>query len=414
MLQQAGIVKKMYSNFFREKENSRVCVFDEKNNQKFLFLFFYIEMAGPELWVEKYRPFHLEDVLGQDHVTDFLKSFLTVKTQEELNRIPHLLFVGRSGNGKTSTAKAFYQSLKELHLVSTLLLQNASDDRKIENIRNVITEFSTTEALLFSSSSKAKEAENIFDKSKITRKRKVVIMDEVDAMTPQAQAALKCILEETSRNGMLFMLIANQIDKIDPAIQSRCSKWFFKPLSAGMIEERLRQICEKEQLLFQKESLSLISEFSHGDGREAIHVMFAIYAVHKNDNDNDNDNKDALSSSEVYEWYHIVPKNEFLSFFRDTILDSKRVFADIVHLTEKFFASHKWYYRLTNFIDDMMRNISDVALLADKKKDSVEVEESLITILAESEKRIHTVNRDSPIQLTSLLSKLRMIFVSKK
>lgn len=199
-------------------------------------------------WVEKYRPESLHDLVSQDHIVntcmsesrgserDLLDIYLSYaginlpfkvdKLMEE-NKMPHLLLYGPPGTGKTSTILSIARKLNGSNYRSMTLELNASDDRKISVVRERIKDFASTKT--------------IFDTG-----LKLVILDEADAMTSDAQAALRRIIENYSRTTR-FCLICNHINKIIPAIQSRCTKFRFGPLKESQLRARLEYIAEQEK-----------------------------------------------------------------------------------------------------------------------------------------------------------------------
>lgn len=152
--------------------------------------------------------------------------FKVDKLMEE-NKMPHLLLYGPPGTGKTSTILSIARKLNGSNYRSMTLELNASDDRKISVVRERIKDFASTKT--------------IFDTG-----LKLVILDEADAMTSDAQAALRRIIENYSRTTR-FCLICNHINKIIPAIQSRCTKFRFGPLKESQLRARLEYIAEQEK-----------------------------------------------------------------------------------------------------------------------------------------------------------------------
>ena len=146
-------------------------------------------------WVEKYRPKDLNELIAHEEIISVLNKLI------ESNKLPHLLFHGPPGTGKTSTIKACAKKMFGEHISSMVLELNASDDRGIDVVREQIKEFAGTKKL-FSTGVK------------------LVILDEADAMTQDAQAALRRVIEKYTSNTR-FCLICNYVNKIMPALQSR-------------------------------------------------------------------------------------------------------------------------------------------------------------------------------------------------
>ena len=201
-------------------------------------------------WVEKYRPKILENVIGQDKIVDSLKNLF------ENGSFPHLLFYGGSGSGKTSTILSIineYFGKKKKLMVMRL---DASDDRGINSVRDEIKAFA--------------EKKNYFISG-----IKVIILDEADSMTFDAQFALRRIIEKYSSNTR-FCLICNYENKIIPAIKSRCAEFKFNSISNDKVKERLNYICNCEELKIDKKIIDTLSIISKGDMRKAINILQTI------------------------------------------------------------------------------------------------------------------------------------------
>lgn len=206
-----------------------------------------------ELWVEKYRPRRLDEIVNQKEIVDRLKEFVKEKN------VPHLLFVGPPGTGKTTAALCLaYELYGELWHDNTLEL-NASDERGIDVIRSRIKEYARTVPL----------GEVPF---------KLIILDEADNMTGDAQQALRRTMELFSRTTR-FILIANYASKIIEPIQSRCAVFRFQPIPKGDFVARLRYIAEREGVKVLDSGLEAIWEESIGDMRKAINTLQAAAAL---------------------------------------------------------------------------------------------------------------------------------------
>jgi replication factor C small subunit len=211
------------------------------------------EILSQILWTEKYRPRSLKEVVNQREIIARLMKFV-----EEKN-MPHLLFAGPPGVGKTTVALALARDLYGDNYTRYVLETNASDERGIDVIRTKIKEFSRT----------AVPPGVPF---------KIVILDEADNMTADAQQALRRLMEmyvETTR----FILLANFPSKIIEPIQSRCAVFRFMPLSKEDVVERLRYIADKENVEYDEEALEVIYEISEGDMRKAINILQASAAL---------------------------------------------------------------------------------------------------------------------------------------
>ncbi|MFH4978042.1 hypothetical protein AB6A40_004751 [Gnathostoma spinigerum] len=202
-------------------------------------------------WVEKYRPKTLDDVISQEGIITTLSKFVSE------NKLPHLLFYGPPGTGKTSAILAIAKTLFPPEQFPSMVLElNASDDRGINIVREQIMNFARTSTL----------------KSPQTKHPKLIILDEADAMTKDAQSALRRVIEKFTDN-VRFCIICNYLSKIIPAIQSRCTRFRFAPLSEDQVLPRLQHIVEEESLTMTKDGQKALLHLSQGDMRRVVNVL---------------------------------------------------------------------------------------------------------------------------------------------
>ncbi|KAA1471274.1 P-loop containing nucleoside triphosphate hydrolase protein [Dentipellis sp. KUC8613] len=207
-------------------------------------------------WVEKYRPKTIDDVSAQEHIVAVLEKTLTS------TNLPHMLFYGPPGTGKTSTILALARQLFGPDNFRTRVLElNASDERGISIVREKIKNFArqTPRAQAVASDGKTYPCPPY----------KIIILDEADSMTQDAQAALRRIMENYARITR-FCLVCNYVTRIIEPLASRCSKFRFKPLDPTSATKRLEHIAAAEQVPVSPAVISALISTSSGDLRRAI------------------------------------------------------------------------------------------------------------------------------------------------
>lgn len=205
-------------------------------------------------WVEKYRPVTLDDVVSHKDITSTIEKFI------EKNRLPHLLFYGPPGTGKTSTILAVARRIYGPSYRKQILELNASDDRGIDVVREQIKQFAETRTLF-------------------AKGFKLIILDEADMMTQAAQAALRRVIEHYTRN-VRFCIICNYVNKIIPAIQSRCTRFRFSPLPILEVKKRVDNVIDAERVKITDDGKGALLKLSKGDMRRALNVLQACHAAY--------------------------------------------------------------------------------------------------------------------------------------
>ncbi len=200
-------------------------------------------------WVEIYRPRSLDEVIGQENIIERLKIFVAEQ------QMPHLIFAGPAGTGKTTSALALIRDLfgKKMKRSVNFLELNASDARGIEVVRTYIKDFAKAQA----------NPDIPF---------KILILDEADNMTASAMQALRRTMEKYTQN-CRFILICNYSNKIILPIQSRCAIFRFSPLTNTAIKNRVQEIAKKESVQLTDEGLETLIYVSQGDCRRAVNYL---------------------------------------------------------------------------------------------------------------------------------------------
>jgi replication factor C small subunit len=191
------------------------------------------------LWVEKYRPSKLTEYVGNEHLKEKVAGFL------ETSDIPHLLFFGKAGTGKTTLAKLIVNSIECDHIII-----NASDENNVDTVRNKVKGFCSTVGF---------------------KDMKIIILDEFDYMTPNAQALLRNLMETFSRH-CRFILTCNYVEKVISPIRSRTQEFQIVPPTKKDVAIQISQILGKEGIEFQPKDLVPIIDSSYPDIRKIINT----------------------------------------------------------------------------------------------------------------------------------------------
>ncbi|QLG74656.1 hypothetical protein HG535_0G05390 [Zygotorulaspora mrakii] len=237
-------------------------------------------------WVEKYRPKSLDDVTAQDHAVNVLRKTLGS------NNLPHMLFYGPPGTGKTSAILALTRELFGPELTKSRVLElNASDERGISIVREKVKNFARLTV-----SKPSKEALEKYP----CPPYKIIILDEADSMTADAQSALRRTME-TYSSVTRFCLICNYVTRIIDPLASRCSKFRFRALDVSNAIDRLTYIAEKESVQCEDGVLNRVLDISGGDMRKAITLLQSAYKH------NGYENTSKISIQDIEELSGIVP-----------------------------------------------------------------------------------------------------------
>ncbi|MHA1149551.1 MAG: replication factor C small subunit [Promethearchaeota archaeon] len=312
-------------------------------------------------WVEKYRPRVLDDVVNQEGIIKRLKQFVKDKS------MPHLIFAGPAGTGKTTSGLAMVRGLygKKMAPNSTYLELNASDARGIMVIRTYVKDFA-----------KAKPPGDI--------PFKILILDEADNMTSDAQQALRRTMEKYTRNCRMI-LICNYSSKIIPPIQSRCVVFRFSALKNEDIKKRVLYVAEKEKVKITPDGLNALVEVSRGDCRRSINYLQSCSTISKK-----------VDQDLVFRVAGEVPPDKIKEILR-TALEGQ------LNLSIKLLKDLIKDYGLSgrNIIKNLHREIYDLSVSEDLKIE-------LTKLLAEFEYRLSQGSTEE-IQLQALLAKIVLL-----
>ncbi len=210
-------------------------------------------MSDSILWTEKYRPHTFQDILGQEHVVEKLKAFV------EKKNLPHIFLSGPAGIGKSTLALVVAKTLYGTVWRENFLELNASDERGIDVVRIKVKDFARTKAL----------GDVPF---------KIIFLDECDALTREAQQALRRTMENSTAT-CRFILAANYSSKIIDPIQSRCAVFRLRPLDAGHVSKLIDRVVLAENIVLEPDAKEALLKISEGDCRRLTNLMQSCAAV---------------------------------------------------------------------------------------------------------------------------------------
>ncbi|RAH16363.1 MAG: replication factor C small subunit [Methanobacteriota archaeon] len=279
-----------------------------------------------ELWVEKHRPRSVDEIKGQPSVVNRLRAYA------KNNTFPHLMLAGPPGTGKTTAAMALTRDIYGDEFRNNLLEMNASDERKLESIRTKVKNFARTTP---------------YGNAPF----KIIFLDEADALTNDAQGALRRIMEQHAAT-CRFILSCNYSSKIIEPIQSRCAVFRFRPLANNQVESQIKMVAKKENVLLDEDACEAIVQVSLGDLRKAITALQVAAAI-----------SNKVSRELVYETTATAPPEVLHQYFlackEDGFHASRRRLKDILN---------NFGLAGTDFINQLHRVLYDIDLLSENEK----------------------------------------------
>ncbi|MHA1819255.1 MAG: replication factor C small subunit [Promethearchaeota archaeon] len=201
-------------------------------------------------WVEKYRPTTLKEIKGHDWIIKSLMNFVKVR------KIPHMIFTGPAGTGKTSSAFALAGDLLQSSFIADKILElNASDNVRMATVQNEIKNFTMSLGLTGGAD-----------------EFRLIILDEADNIPKEPQQALRRIIEKSPSN-IRFILMCNYENRLIDPIKSRCALFRFTPLPKKIVIQRLKEIASAENLNYDDEFFEILFDISKGDLRKAVNIL---------------------------------------------------------------------------------------------------------------------------------------------
>ncbi len=282
-------------------------------------------------WIEKYRPLNFSDVIDHDDKICTLKNLIAQ------NQLTHLLFYGPPGTGKTSLILALAREMYGVSFRKHILEINASSDRGIDTIRVSVVQFITSR----------------------TERVKLVLLDEADALTPEAQGALKSIMEKYATY-CRFCLICNDVNKISPALQSRCVKMVFSCLTPESTRTKVTDIITKEGINIDDTGITALVELER-DFRQLLNVLQGMHYFYSCLNER-------ITASSVYR-YMGKPSSSTVARLISALFESS--FTDAYGIIVDLYKSNE--IRPSDMIDAIMKKVLSVKLPIAKKHHILEM-----------------------------------------
>lgn len=306
-------------------------------------------------WIEKYRPKTLDDIIDHD------KKIVTLKALVDDHQLPHLLFYGPPGSGKTSMILALARYMYGDTYRRYITEINGSSERGIDTIRGNVINFIQAAA----------------------GRVKLVILDEADALTGEAQGALKSVMEKYHKHAR-FCLICNEVNKISPALQSRCVKMVYSTLKPTAIKDKITDIVTSEGINITEEGVNTLISLQ----RDFRQLLNELQKMHYYNTALDRQ----IDTAEVYESMGkptVEDMNSIISvLFRDSFEDAKD------HLMDMYLSSRVNMVDLVSFI---LRKVIKL------KKLDITQKHFLITVLGNIDRNVR-VGCNAEIQITYLVS----------
>lgn len=291
-------------------------------------------------WVDKYRPKKIKNIIHQTEVVKMLNKVL------ETGELPHLLFYGPPGSGKTSSMLAICRELfgpKRFH--ERVIELNASDERGINIVRKKIVTF-------------AKNSIGTADPDYLCPPYKVIILDEADAMTTEAQSALRKVMEDHS-NITRFCFICNYINQIISPIISRCVPFRFKPIEGPEMIKKLSYITYKEELECDSNCIECVVEVSNGDMRKAITFLQNLKYISKI-------KKRKLIPHDVYDAANCIPTDHMNVLWKKCKKPLKKT--DITPIRNIGIHLQRLGYPINNILNKIQKCLVNDEEITDKQK----------------------------------------------